>query len=122
MPALIINILGCATLVLHSEKAEHEKSCDFRPYACLFAGAGCKWTGPLDQVMPHFKSSHKSVTTLHGKNKYVAEIINFSTMYKKKKSICSLKYILFFPTGESIKFKATNINIDASAPNTNANW
>lgn len=30
--------LGCTTLVLHTEKSEHEENCEFRPYTCPCPG------------------------------------------------------------------------------------
>lgn len=38
-----------------------------RPYICPCPGASCKWQGSLEQVMPHLMQSHKSITTLQGK-------------------------------------------------------
>ncbi|XP_052800373.1 E3 ubiquitin-protein ligase SIAH1A-like [Mya arenaria] len=59
---------GCQTTLLHTEKPEHEETCEFRPYCCPCPGASCKWQGGLEQVMPHLMSSHKSITTLQGED------------------------------------------------------
>ncbi|XP_060566537.1 E3 ubiquitin-protein ligase SIAH1A-like [Ruditapes philippinarum] len=59
---------GCQTTLLHSEKPEHEETCEYRPYCCPCPGASCKWQGGLEQVMPHLMSSHKSITTLQGED------------------------------------------------------
>ena len=58
---------GCMSTFLHTEKTEHEDTCEFRPYVCPCPGASCKWQGSLEQVMPHLMSAHKSITTLQGK-------------------------------------------------------
>lgn len=57
---------GCTASLLHTEKADHEEACEFRPYTCPCPGASCKWQGSLEQVMPHLMISHKSITTLQG--------------------------------------------------------
>lgn len=59
---------GCTVTLVHTEKAEHEEACEFRPYSCPCPGASCKWQGGLDQVMPHLMMSHKSITTLQGED------------------------------------------------------
>jgi len=59
---------GCATLLLHTEKTDHEETCEYRPYVCPCPGASCKWQGSLEQVMPHLMVSHKSITTLQGED------------------------------------------------------
>ncbi|KAM7286556.1 E3 ubiquitin-protein ligase Siah1 [Ixodes scapularis] len=59
---------GCPALLSHSEKPEHEETCEFRPYVCPCPGASCKWQGSLDQVMAHLVHSHKSITTLQGED------------------------------------------------------
>ncbi|XP_013422072.1 E3 ubiquitin-protein ligase SIAH1 [Lingula anatina] len=59
---------GCAVNLLHTEKTEHEETCEFRPYCCPCPGASCKWQGSLDQVMPHLMQHHKSITTLQGED------------------------------------------------------
>ena len=58
---------GCVASLLHTEKADHEEGCEFRPYSCPCPGASCKWQGSLEQVMPHLLHVHKSITTLQGK-------------------------------------------------------
>lgn len=59
---------GCQTTHLHTEKQEHEETCEYRPYCCPCPGASCKWQGALEQVMPHLMSQHKSITTLQGED------------------------------------------------------
>lgn len=59
---------GCTVTLVHTEKAEHEEACEFRPYSCPCPGASCKWQGGLDQVMQHLMTSHKSITTLQGED------------------------------------------------------
>jgi len=61
---------GCTVSLVHTEKADHEDACEFRPYSCPCPGASCKWQGSLEQVMPHLIMSHKSITTLQG-NKFM---------------------------------------------------
>lgn len=69
---------GCTVSLVHTEKADHEDACEFRPYSCPCPGASCKWQGSLEQVMPHLVMSHKSITTLQGKfNKtYICIFLN----------------------------------------------
>ncbi|UYV67358.1 SIAH2 [Cordylochernes scorpioides] len=59
---------GCTLHLVHSDKPNHEKGCEFRPYSCPCPGASCKWQGSLDQVMGHLTHSHKSITTLQGED------------------------------------------------------
>ncbi|KAJ8344267.1 hypothetical protein SKAU_G00315960 [Synaphobranchus kaupii] len=59
---------GCEVTLPHTEKAEHEELCEFRPYSCPCPGASCKWQGSLDAVMPHLMHQHKSITTLQGED------------------------------------------------------
>ncbi|KAL3843274.1 hypothetical protein ACJMK2_021216 [Sinanodonta woodiana] len=59
---------GCNTTHLHTDKLDHEETCEFRPYCCPCPGASCKWQGSLEQVMPHLMSTHKSITTLQGED------------------------------------------------------
>ncbi|XP_061078777.1 E3 ubiquitin-protein ligase Siah1-like isoform X2 [Conger conger] len=59
---------GCEVTLPHTEKAEHEELCEFRPYSCPCPGASCKWQGSLDAVMPHLLHQHKSITTLQGED------------------------------------------------------
>ncbi|TGZ54333.1 E3 ubiquitin-protein ligase [Temnothorax longispinosus] len=59
---------GCTVSLVHTEKADHEDACEFRPYSCPCPGASCKWQGSLEQVMPHLIMSHKSITTLQGED------------------------------------------------------
>ncbi|XP_059469160.1 E3 ubiquitin-protein ligase Siah1-like isoform X2 [Neocloeon triangulifer] len=60
--------MGCESTLSHTDKVEHEDSCDFRPYVCPCPGAVCKWGGPLENVMAHLMSAHKSITTLQGED------------------------------------------------------
>ncbi|CAG9783473.1 unnamed protein product [Diatraea saccharalis] len=59
---------GCTVTLVHTEKAEHEEACEFRPYSCPCPGVSCSWQGGLDQVMPHLMMSHKCISTLQGEN------------------------------------------------------
>ncbi|XP_048192191.1 E3 ubiquitin-protein ligase SIAH1-like [Perognathus longimembris pacificus] len=59
---------GCEISLPHTEKADHEELCAFRPYFCPCPGASCKWQGPLDAVRPHLLQQHKSITTLHAED------------------------------------------------------
>lgn len=59
---------GCLTTMQHSEKYEHEDTCEYKPYNCPCPGASCKWQGSLEQVMPHLMQQHKSITTLQGED------------------------------------------------------
>lgn len=95
---------GCTVSLVHTEKADHEDACEFRPYSCPCPGASCKWQGSLEQVMPHLIMSHKSITTLQG-----ITFVSFFTFY-----IFVTFYILFFVypfLGEDIVFLATDINL-----------
>ncbi|XP_068992057.1 E3 ubiquitin-protein ligase Siah1 isoform X2 [Neodiprion pinetum] len=70
---------GCTVSLVHTEKADHEDACEFRPYSCPCPGASCKWQGSLEQVMPHLVMSHKSITTLQGEDiVFLATDINLS--------------------------------------------
>ncbi|XP_019481921.1 PREDICTED: E3 ubiquitin-protein ligase SIAH1-like [Hipposideros armiger] len=59
---------GCGITLPHTEKADHEELCEFRPYSCPCPGAHCKWQGSLDAVMPHLMHEHESVTKLQGED------------------------------------------------------
>ncbi|XP_032736093.1 E3 ubiquitin-protein ligase SIAH1A-like [Lontra canadensis] len=59
---------GCRLASRHTEKAEHEEMCEFRPYVCPCPGALCKWQGSLEAVMPHLMHQHESITTLQGED------------------------------------------------------
>lgn len=59
---------GCGLSLLHTEKTDHEETCEFRPYSCPCPGASCKWQGSLEQVMSHLMQVHKSITTLQGED------------------------------------------------------
>lgn len=59
---------GCGLSLLHTDKTDHEETCEFRPYSCPCPGASCKWQGSLEQVMTHLMQVHKSITTLQGED------------------------------------------------------
>jgi len=59
---------GCPQTFSHTEKVEHEETCEFRPYCCPCPGASCKWQGNLTDVMSHLMKNHKSITTLQGED------------------------------------------------------
>ncbi|KAK3104126.1 hypothetical protein FSP39_024624 [Pinctada imbricata] len=59
---------GCPITLLHTDKTDHEETCEFRPYCCPCPGASCKWQGSLEQVMTHLMQQHKSITTLQGED------------------------------------------------------
>ena len=59
---------GCTMRLLHTEKRIHETSCERRPYACPCPGTSCKWEGPLDDVLNHLLTAHKTITTLGGED------------------------------------------------------
>ncbi|KAJ8299643.1 hypothetical protein KUTeg_023703 [Tegillarca granosa] len=59
---------GCPATLLHTDKTDHEETCEFRPYCCPCPGASCKWQGALEQVMNHLMQQHKSITTLQGED------------------------------------------------------
>lgn len=59
---------GCVASLLHTQKADHEEACEFRPYSCPCPGASCKWQGGLEQVMGHLMQVHKTITTLQGED------------------------------------------------------
>lgn len=60
--------IGCVAVLHHTEKTDHEETCDFRPYSCPCPGASCKWQGALEYVMSHLTEQHKSITTLQGED------------------------------------------------------
>ncbi|XP_069753548.1 E3 ubiquitin-protein ligase SIAH1-like [Narcine bancroftii] len=59
---------GCLLTLHHTEKPDHEDTCEYRPYSCPCPGASCKWQGSLEQVMSHLVHVHKSITTLQGED------------------------------------------------------
>jgi len=94
---------GCTVSLVHTEKADHEDACEFRPYSCPCPGASCKWQGSLEQVMPHLIMSHKSITTLQG-----------SKSLPSDRTVVVIPYTMSFvqsPSGEDIVFLATDINL-----------
>ncbi|CAI8019113.1 E3 ubiquitin-protein ligase sina, partial [Geodia barretti] len=42
--------------------------CERRPYACPCPGTSCKLEGPLDDVLNHLLTAHKTITTLGGED------------------------------------------------------
>jgi E3 ubiquitin-protein ligase SIAH1 len=89
---------------VHTEKADHEDACEFRPYSCPCPGASCKWQGSLEQVMPHLIMSHKSITTLQGM-RYLSINDTFVAMFRLT------FFLICFFIGEDIVFLATDINL-----------
>ncbi|XP_077002887.1 E3 ubiquitin-protein ligase SIAH1-like [Tamandua tetradactyla] len=70
---------GCEMTLPHTEKANHEELCEFRPYSCPCPGESCKWQGPLNAVRTHLTHQHKSITTLVGEDMiFLATDINLS--------------------------------------------
>ena len=59
---------GCEITLPHTEKADHEELCEFRPCSCPFPGVACKWQGSLGAVVPHLTHHHESMTTLQGED------------------------------------------------------
>ncbi|XP_077516605.1 E3 ubiquitin-protein ligase Siah1-like [Amblyomma americanum] len=49
---------GCDALLCHTNEAEHEQACEFRPYVCPFPGVTCQWRGSVRQMMSHFVHWH----------------------------------------------------------------
>lgn len=72
---------GCTVSLVHTEKADHEDACEFRPYSCPCPGASCKWQGSLEQVMSHLMMSHKSITTLQGIKFLSSDLAFFSKFF-----------------------------------------
>lgn len=70
---------GCTETLMHTNKVDHEDSCEYKPYSCPCPGSSCKWYGPLEQVMSHLMHQHKSITTLQGEDiVFLATDINLS--------------------------------------------
>lgn len=57
---------GCTAKPILLDKPDHEKTCEFRPCACVFVAEVCKWTGPLKNMMAHIREDHKSLTIYRG--------------------------------------------------------
>jgi hypothetical protein len=55
---------GCAVSLHHTERREHEETCEFRPYTCPLEGEYCNWGGSLEEVLPHLVKSHESIAIL----------------------------------------------------------
>lgn len=82
---------GCTVTMVHIEKPDHEDVCEFRPYSCPCPGVSCKWQGSLEEVMPHLVMSHKSITTLQGKQltKNLTELCRHYMLLEKHSTILS---------------------------------
>lgn len=59
---------GCTDIFFYQDKPDHEEVCEYRPYHCPCPGASCRWQGSLEQVMPHLRHAHTSITTLQGED------------------------------------------------------
>ena len=57
---------GCPEKFFYPIKENHEDSCLYRPYLCPCPGTNCTWQGGVEDVLPHLKSSHTSITNLQG--------------------------------------------------------
>ncbi|KAL1429290.1 hypothetical protein MTO96_016501 [Rhipicephalus appendiculatus] len=51
---------GCTAKPILHDKPDHEKTCDFRPCACVFTAEDCNWTGPPKDMLAHIREAHKS--------------------------------------------------------------
>ncbi|XP_054160776.1 E3 ubiquitin-protein ligase SIAH1A-like [Oppia nitens] len=70
---------GCGAHLVCNDKTEHEDSCEYKPYSCPCPGSSCKWQGPIEDVMTHLMTNHKSITTLQGEDiVFLATDINLS--------------------------------------------
>ncbi|KAL4706315.1 hypothetical protein ACJJTC_004924 [Scirpophaga incertulas] len=66
---------GCTVTLVHTEKAEHEEACEFRPYSCPCPGASCKWQdinlpGAVDWVMMQSCFNHHFMLVLEKQEKF----------------------------------------------------
>ena len=50
---------GCHVSNSLTEKPNHEKKCESRPFQCPDIFGKCLWTGTADQVLPHLEGIHK---------------------------------------------------------------
>ncbi|CAI9180798.1 unnamed protein product [Rangifer tarandus platyrhynchus] len=57
---------GCEITMPPTEKADHEKHCEFRPCCCPCPGTSCGWQGSVNAVVPHLMQKHESIITLEG--------------------------------------------------------
>lgn len=57
---------GCTAKPILLDKPDHEKTCEFRPCACVFVAEVCKWTGPPKDMPAHIREAHKSLTIYRG--------------------------------------------------------
>ena len=51
--------LGCQTSLLLSEKANHEKCCQYEPFHCPGLDGPCNWSGNEEQLIQHLADVHK---------------------------------------------------------------
>ena len=85
---------------MHTEKLDHEETCEYRPYSCPCPGASCKWQGSLEQA--------RNLKGEHGSDRVNVDVFSFqqvmSHLMQVHKSITTLQ-------GEDIVFLATDINL-----------
>ncbi|KAL1429251.1 hypothetical protein MTO96_016466 [Rhipicephalus appendiculatus] len=67
---------GCTAKTILRDKPDHEKTCDFRPCACVFMEQYCGWIGLPKDMLAHIREAHKSVATFSGKK--IAFVVNDS--------------------------------------------
>ncbi|KAG0433303.1 hypothetical protein HPB47_020078 [Ixodes persulcatus] len=94
---------GCPALLSHSEKPEHEETCEFRRALRVSVPWGfLQVAGILTKVMAHLVHSHKSITTLHpiGDNRPTRS--SLAVRQTDRGLLCP---------GEDIVFLATDINL-----------
>ena len=51
--------IGCQMSVLFSDKASHEKCCQYEPYICPGLNGPCNWSGNEEQLIEHLNDVHK---------------------------------------------------------------
>lgn len=49
---------GCTALPIYTEKAQHDRTCDFRPFLCPFPMGFCPWQGGQNHIVEHLTISH----------------------------------------------------------------
>ncbi|KAL1429252.1 hypothetical protein MTO96_016467 [Rhipicephalus appendiculatus] len=57
---------GCTTMPILLDKPDHEKTCEFRPCACVCPAEVCKWTGPPKDMLAHIREVHKNLPVHQG--------------------------------------------------------
>ena len=76
---------GCQMNLLMSDKANHEKCCQYEPYQCPGLNGPCNWSGNEEQLIQHLTDTHKWIT-LNG-NPFLSELksegMNRYESYKK---------------------------------------